>query len=211
MSESSSYKLARLLRILRGKYGPLEWWPGSAEEVMIGAILTQQTRWRNVEIALQNLKDLGICSMKGIDASPASVVEEAIRCTGFYRVKTRRLKALAHYVIANYGGVEGMRHRPLHELREGLLSVHGIGEETADSILCYGFHLPSFVIDAYTERICGCAGIPEKKGALKRMFERLLPEDAEEYRHCHAHFVEFAKEYCGKNRCDTCRIKSLNE
>ena len=210
MSESSSYNLALIIQCLREEYGPLEWWPGSAEEVMIGAILTQQTRWRNVEIALQNLKNLGICSLEGIAATPASIVEDAIRCTGFYRVKTQRLKELAHFVITRYGGAEGMRQRPLGELRGGLMSVHGIGEETADSILCYGFHLTSFVIDAYTERICGCAGIKEKKGALKRLIEGILPEDAEEYRHCHAHFVEFAKEYCGKNRCDTCRIKSLN-
>ena len=126
--------------------------------MLIGSILTQQTRWENVEQALHILKERKICTLAAIlDAEP-EIIQDAIRCTGFYRVKTKRLKEVARYIIGQYGGVQKMNDRPTPELRRGLLGVNGIGAETADSILCYGFNRASFVIDAYTHRICSCAG-----------------------------------------------------
>src|SRR5208337_4117695 len=123
----------------------------------------------------------------------------AIRCTGFYRIKARRLKALAAFVIDSCGGVSVIDNIPTEELREGLLGVNGIGEETADSILCYGFGRLSFVIDAYTPRI-----------GLKALFEGVLAEDPHVYHQTHAHIVEYAKGWCTKKRCEGCRIMALN-
>jgi endonuclease III related protein len=96
------------------------------------------------------------------------------------------------------------------ELRRGLLGVHGIGEETADSILCYGFSRPSFVIDAYTGRMVRCAGVNAPRNRLKPLFEGVLPKTNEACRQTHAHIVEYAKEYCGKKRCDGCILVNSN-
>ena len=211
MSGSSSSDCARIVRVLNGHYGTIPWWPGDTDEVIIGAVLTQQTRWENVVRALALLKERALCSVTALyDAEPADI-ESAIRCTGFYKVKTRRLKALSTFIMSEYGGTWHMAEYTTELLREGLLQVSGIGEETADSILCYGFNRASFVIDAYTHRICGCAGIPEQKSRLKALFEEVLPRDNAAYRQTHAHIVEYAKEYCGKKRCETCILMNSNE
>jgi endonuclease-3 related protein len=178
---------------------------------LIGAVLTQQTRWENVVRALALLKEGSLCSVAALYETAPAEIENAIRCTGFYKVKTRRLKALAILVIEECGGIRPMAEYPTEILRESLLRVSGIGEETADSILCFGFHRASFVIDAYTHRICRCAGIPEQKSRLKALFEDVLPADPEAYRQTHAHIVEYAKEYCGKKRCNTCILMNSSE
>ncbi|KUG19048.1 MAG: Fe-S cluster assembly protein HesB [Methanomicrobiaceae archaeon] len=210
MSASVSSSISALIDGLFEQYGPLIWWKGSTEEVMIGAILTQQTRWENVEVALSRLRQAGICSIRGIFAAPMEEIEALIRPTGFFRVKARRLQGLAAHVIREFGGVEGMRTVPTEDLRESLLSVKGVGEETADSILCYGLGRAVFVIDAYTERICWCAGIDAGRRELKGLFESVLPETADACRQSHAHFVEYAKGYCGKKRCDECWIRNFD-
>jgi endonuclease-3 related protein len=211
MSGSSSGKINRLISSLAGCYGEIPWWPGYPDEVMIGAILTQQTRWENVERALINLKKRDLCSIDSIFHSDIRGIEDAIRCTGFYRIKAQRLKSLARYITKTFGGIEKMADISTGQLRAGLLDVSGIGEETADSILCYGLDRTSFVIDAYTERIVRCIGVPEKKQELKSIFEKNLPKDNHSYRQVHAHIVEYAKEYCGKKRCDECILLSSNE
>jgi len=211
MSGSSSSECARIVRILNGHYGQIPWWPGDIDEVLIGAVLTQQTRWENVVRAIALLKERSLCSVAAMYVADPAEVESAIRCTGFYKVKTRRLKALATFVMRDYGGIGPMADYPTELLREGLLRVHGIGEETADSILCYGFHRPSFVIDAYTHHICRCAGIPEQKSRLKALFEEVLPSDPDTHRQTHAHIVEYAKEYCGKKRCERCILMNSKE
>jgi len=211
MSGSSSSECDRIVRVLNGHYGHIPWWPGDTDEVLIGAILTQQTRWENVVRALALLKERSLCTVADLHEAHPADIESAIRCTGFYNVKTRRLKALATFVMCEYGGPGPMAEYPTELLRVGLLRVSGIGEETADSILCYGFHRASFVIDAYTHRICGCARIPEQKSRLKALFEEVLPPDPDTYRQTHAHIVEYAKEYCGKKRCETCILMNSNE
>jgi len=204
MSGSSSGKIRHLTSLLSGCFGEIAWWPGYTDEVMIGAVLTQQTRWENVERALTTLKKRDLCSIDSIFRSDVREIEAAIRCTGFYRVKAKRLKSLAAYVMETFGSVERMAGVPTAQLREGLLNVSGIGEETADSILCYGLDRTSFVIDAYTERMVRCIGIPEKKQDLKILFEENLPRDNYSYRQVHAHIVEYSKEFCGKKRCKEC-------
>jgi len=208
MSGSSSVKIKHLVRCLAGYLGEIEWWPGYPDEVMIGAILTQQTRWENVERALTELKKRGLCSIDTISVADIQDIEDAIRCTGFYRVKAKRLKLLASFIVETYGDIARMADASTPHLRKGLLSISGIGEETADSILCYGLFRTSFVIDAYTERMTRCIGITEKRQDLKRLFEKCLPKDNYVYRQTHAHIVEYAKEFCGKKRCSECILVS---
>ena len=209
-SVKNAAKAKKIVGILKGQFGEIPWWPGDTDEVMIGAILTQQTRWENVMRALDLLKKRGLCSMQAIYSTDLRDIEEAIWCTGFYRVKARRLKALAVFVLETCGGVNEMANISTPTLRKGLLGVHGIGEETADSILCYGFSRPSFVIDSYTVRISGCAGITVKRPGLKPLFESVLAEDSHVYHQTHAHIVEYAKGWCIKKRCEGCRIMALN-
>lgn len=201
-------RVRALLGFLAERYGDLSWWVASPDEVIIGAVLTQQTRWENVERALDRLRDAGICTVEGIDLADPAVIEAAVRSTGFYRVKTGRLKGLCRRV-RELGGVEGLSGLPTPLLREVLLAVRGVGEETADSILCYGFARPSFVVDAYTKRICGCMGVTGSYAGLKAAFERVLPEDAAVYGRAHGRVVEYAKEFCVPGRCDECGIRSL--
>ena len=210
MSGSSSVKIKKVTQILNKKYGTITWWNANTDEVMIGAVLTQQTRWENVEKALEHLRLEGLCTIAAIRDADHATLENAIRCTGFFRIKTARLKSLATRVMDELGGIEAMASRSDDDLRKKLLGIHGIGEETADSILCYGFSRPSFVIDAYTDRICRCAGITTKRHALKSLFEKVLPHDAGVFQQVHAHIVEYAKEYCGKRRCTECTLRTLN-
>jgi len=214
MSGSSSAddkrKAERILSFLEDKYGGISWWPGDTGEVMIGAILTQQTRWENVKKALALLKDQNLCSIAALHMAAPEDIENAIRCTGFYRMKARRLLGLAAYVMESCGGIGRMEAMTTEELRTGLLSVNGVGEETADSILCYGFYRPSFVIDAYTVRIAACAGIGTPRPGLKALFESVLPHETSAYRQAHARIVEYAKERCTTKRCEGCRILALN-
>ena len=191
-------------------FGEIPWWPGNTDEVMIGAILTQQTRWENVERALSALKRSGLNSMHSLHSSDKQEIEDAIRCTGFYRIKAQRLQSLAAHVMETYGSVDAMRQQPTALLRTGLLGVKGIGEETADSILCFGFLRTSFVIDAYTEKIVRCTGVQEKRQELKPLFEQVLEPDPKVYRQTHAHIVEYAKGFCGKKRCSECILVNLN-
>ena len=210
MSGSSFIKVHYIIRCLSGHYGEIAWWPGDTDEVMIGAILTQQTRWENVEHALRELRWRGLNTMLSIYSADSHEIEDAIRCTGFFRIKTQRLKSLASYVMESHGSVDTMRPVPTEILRAGLLGVKGLGEETADSILCYGFLRDSFVIDAYTERIVRCLGVNDKRQELKPLFEKVLPRDQKVYRLTHAHIVEYAKEFCGKKRCSECILVNLN-
>ncbi|MDD1673150.1 MAG: Fe-S cluster assembly protein HesB [Methanomicrobiales archaeon] len=178
---------------------------------MIGAVLTQQTRWANVAMALDRLKERDMCSIKALYEAPDALIEEVIRPAGFYQVKTRRIKALAQLIINNFGNVETMQENSIVRLREALLGVKGIGAETADSILCFGLGKPSFVIDRYTEQICSCGGILRKGNSLKGLVEEVLPLQVALYQEVHGRFVEYAKEYCGRKRCKECEIGTLNE
>ena len=210
MSGYSSIKVRKIVDLLASRFGVIPWWSGDTDEVMIGAVLTQQTRWENVEKAISRLKADRLATMADIHVADVADIEQAVRSTGFFRIKARRLKALAALVMDTYGGVEQMAAIPTGELRASLLAVNGIGEETADSILCYGFSRTCFVVDAYTDRILRCAGIQEQQSAIKDLFETVLPVDLVLYRQTHAHIVEYAKRVCQKKRCDECQIASLN-
>jgi endonuclease-3 related protein len=211
MSASSSDKINLIISFLFRIYGDIDWWKAeSADEIIIGAILTQATRWENVERSLDVLKEQNLCRISSIYSSDTETIEAAVKSSGFYRQKTARLKACASCIMEEFGGVETLSGHETVLLRDRFLSVKGIGEETADSILCYALDRPSFVIDAYTKKICTCAGITGNYGDLKRLFEEVIPACAGTYRQVHAHLVEYAKGYCQKRRCQECWIRSLN-
>ncbi|UUX92944.1 endonuclease III domain-containing protein [Methanoplanus endosymbiosus] len=198
-----------IISLFGEEFGDTEWWPALPWEVMAGSVLTPQTKWRNVLKALDNLKSCGICTFEDISKAPDETIQECIRCTGFYRMKTERLKAFAEFYCEK-SDISGYWEREdTATIRRDLLSIKGVGEETADSILCYALYRNSFVIDAYTERICSCAGIPLKKGKLKEAVEMVIPQDNSCYRKFHGWFVEYGKKYCNKEMCDICRIKNL--
>src|SRR4030043_148267 len=140
--------LMNIYRKLYKAYGPCHWWPGETPfEVMVGAILTQNTSWKNVEKAIQKLKENGSLNPNGIHRLKAGPLASLIRSSGYYRIKAKRLKAFAGFLFEEYGSdVKKMKKRRLMELREELLGVDGIGPETADSILLYGLQKPIFVV-----------------------------------------------------------------
>jgi endonuclease-3 related protein len=186
---------------LLGQFGPRNWWPAdTAFEVVIGAILTQQTKWENVEKAIRNLKARGLLEAKPLARVDLEELEALVRCTGFYRQKAKRLKDISNYFFEN----PDILKRPTHDLRKILLSLNGIGEETADSIVLYAAEKPRFVIDAYTKRICGCMSIKNNYGGLQAIFEGSLPQDVPLYKEFHALIVEYGKQFCGKKRCNEC-------
>lgn len=186
---------------LLDELGHKNWWPADTPfEVIVGAVLTQQTKWENVEKAIRNLKEKGL-----IEAAPLSRVniqelEGLIRCTGFFRQKAKRLKNVSAFFHENPDIFE----KPAAELRNVLLSLNGVGEETADSIVLYAANKPKFVIDAYTKRMCKCMGINGNYGELQMIFEKSLPRDVPLYKEFHALIVEYGKQFCGKKRCGEC-------
>ena len=135
--------------------GPQEWWPGDSPfEVMVGAILVQNTSWKNVERAIDNLRQADLLQPLPLLRTPTSRLQQLVRPAGYFRVKVRRLQSLAEYFVSRYdGSIPKMRDAELAVLREELLAVHGVGPETADSILLYALEKPAFVVDAYTRRI----------------------------------------------------------
>ena len=152
---SESRTIRRIFRTLEAAMGPQHWWPaGSAFEVVVGAYLTQNTAWTNVEQAIRNLRGAGVLSIPGIRGARIEELERLVRPAGYYRQKAARLKRFVAHLDARYGGsLETMLARPVEALREELLGMAGIGPETADSILLYAASREVFVVDAYTRRI----------------------------------------------------------
>ncbi len=181
--------------------GHKNWWPADTPfEVVIGAVLTQQTKWENVERAIRNLKDKGLLEAEPLSKEDTEELEILIRCTGFFRQKAMRLKNISRFFHENPGILE----KPAAQLREILLSLNGIGEETADSIVLYAADKPKFVIDAYTKRMCKCLSIEGDYRKLQSIFENSLPLDVPLYKEFHALIVEYGKRFCRKKRCDEC-------
>lgn len=188
---------------LLGQFGHKHWWPADTPfEVAGGAILTQQTKWENVEKAIKNLKKRGCMEAESLSRIELEEIEEMVRCTGFYRQKAKRLKDVSTFFFENPGILE----KQVDELRDVLLSLNGVGEETADSIVLYAADKPRFVIDAYTRRICRCMGIEGGYSELQSLFEDSIPQDVSMYKEFHALIVEYGKQFCGKKQCTECII-----
>ncbi len=195
--------LIEIYNTLFEQFGHRHWWPADTPfEVVVGAILTQQTKWENVEKAIQNLKERGLLEAEPLSRVDDKELEELVRCTGFYRQKARRVKNISAFFVEN----PDILSLPGDELRNMLLSLNGIGEETADSIVLYAADKPKFVIDAYTKKICKCMGIEGDYGKLQSTFENSLPEDVPLYKEFHALIVEYGKQFCGKKRCGECLL-----
>jgi len=188
--------------------GPQHWWPGESPlEVAIGAILTQNTAWKNVEKAIASLKKEGLLSVKAIYNAKEEDIALHIRSSGYYNQKAKKLKAFISVVEEDYGGdIMLMKSPGLKLMREKLLSIKGIGEETADSILLYALELPSFVVDAYTRRIFsrhGMAGKNWSYARIKDTFEQSLPVNAKLFNEYHALIVRIGHLFCRKNPAQT--------
>ncbi len=180
-------------------YGPQDWWPGdSAFEVMVGAVLTQNAAWVNVEQAINNLKRAGALSPEQIVDSHPRRLAAWLRPSGYFNVKARRLRALCKWIL-DQGGIKPIGKLPTQELRQALLAVHGIGPETADDILLYAFGRPVFVIDAYTRRIFTRLGMiagDESYETLRQWFESELARDVRLFNEYHALIVMHGKDNC---------------
>ena len=195
--------------------GPQQWWPGETPfEIVIGAILTQNTNWSNVEKAIKNLKTARRLSPEGIHESSITELAQLIRPSGFFNVKARRVKTFIDWLFSKYeGSLSRMFTQDLQTLRDELLSVKGIGPETADSILLYAGNLPTFVVDAYTHRIFSRHGfIPEESSydEIKSFFEENLPSDVKLYNEYHALLVNIGKMFCKpKKVCEQCPLRDF--
>lgn len=204
-------RLLALHQRLLAHYGPLHWWPAQSPfEVVVGAVLTQNTAWGNVEKALGNLKAAGLLDAAKLRVLPLETLAELIRPSGTYTVKARRLRALLEWLgeewLARLAG-------ELEVVRQGLLSVPGVGEETADAILLYAAGHPTFVVDAFTRRILERVGIePAEKSysGYRRLFMDALPHDPSLFNEFHAQFVVLGKEFCRPQpRCLLCPVRGL--
>ncbi|MCX7819995.1 MAG: hypothetical protein N2652_12445 [Kiritimatiellae bacterium] len=209
------FPAAEVYETLYRVFGPQHWWPGRTPfEVMAGAVLTQSTAWSNVERAIANLRRAGALSAPRILALRVQRLVSLIRPAGYPRVKARRLRALARWLCGRAGGrVASLRRVNPGDLRRELLSIHGIGPETADSILLYALQHPTFVVDAYTRRFMTrhqWAGPAESYDALARRFTTLLPRDTRLYKEYHALVVALGKRWCRPlPRCDDCPLRGL--
>ena len=197
---------------LHRSYGHAAWWPArTAFEVCVGAILTQNTAWSNVEKALAVLRRHGLLSHAKLRPVPLYRLGLLIRSSGVFRIKARRLRAFLDFLHHEYGGrVARMRRESPDVLRRKLLAVHGIGPETADSIALYAARQPLFVVDAYTRRIFTRLGVlegGESYDAVQRVFMDALPRDVGLYNDYHAQIVRLAKEVCRvRPRCALCPL-----
>lgn len=194
-------------------YGPQQWWPGETPfEIVVGAVLTQNTAWANVRRAIQNLEAAGLLTLEALQRADADTVRALIRPSGFYNVKYRRLRQLLDYLRAQPDGWERLYTAPLEALREELLAIQGIGPETADSILLYAFERPTFVVDAYTRRLFGRLGerwLEEAPyEAVRAQFMAHLPTDRALYNEYHALIVVHGKARCRQRPlCAACPLE----
>lgn len=193
--------------------GPQEWWPAESPfEMMLGAVLVQNTAWKNVEKAIRQLREEGVLSVTALYKLADNELEELIRPAGYFRVKAKRLRNLLKLIVNEYeSDVDMLLSEDTGTLREKLLSVNGIGPETADSILLYAAERPKFVIDAYTYRILARHGWSDYETdyhQMQELFEQSLPDDTQMFNEYHALLVAVGKEFCRKTtpKCEHCPL-----
>ena len=214
METDGRARLMELFDLLIERYGARHWWPADTPfEVCVGAILTQNTNWTNVEKAIVNLKREGLLSMDALWDIEQERLADLIRPSGFFNVKSVRLKEFIGWVLERHGSLDAMFSGDWRELREELNAVRGIGRETCDSILLYAGEKPSFVVDAYTKRLFSRLGLVSETASyeeIRSLFMDALPLDAALYNEYHALIVEHCKRHCRKKPiCDGCPLKGL--
>jgi endonuclease-3 related protein len=212
-SSGTSQVLMDYYEAMLARLGPRHWWPGRTRfEVIVGAILTQNTAWTNVSQALDRLRRGRLLVPAAMDRVTTGRLARLIRPSGYFRQKARKLKAFLRFLRQEYGGsLNQMFRAPTPELRRKLLGVHGIGPETADSILLYAGNHSIFVVDAYTRRILERHQLfhaSARYDEIQEFFERSLPRDARLYNEYHALIVNVGKEWCRARdpRCAECPL-----
>jgi endonuclease III related protein len=205
--------LRKYFDVLLCTHGRQNWWPARTRfEVIVGAILTQNTSWTNVERAIVALRRQRLLSPRRLEEVSESTLAELIRSSGYYRQKAWRLKTFVAFLRANYAGsLHKMFRVPTNTLREQLLALHGIGPETADSILLYAGAHPVFVVDAYTRRMLQRHGLVHERDTyeeIRGLFERSLPTDPQLFNEYHALIVHTGKHFCRTKepRCSECPL-----
>ncbi len=215
MNPHASHPLLDVYRRLLHAYGPQNWWPGDSPfEIIVGAILTQATSWTNVEKAINNLKQARLLSPQGLKDVPTDELAALIRPSGYFNVKARRLKAFINHLWDNHdGNLDEMLNTDGPTLRQDLLSINGIGEETADDILLYAANKPNFVIDAYTRRILerlGANGDASSYSDYQQLFHQTLPPDPRLFNEYHALLVQHGKDVCRPTpQCENCCLREI--
>lgn len=207
----------RMFAVARDALGPQGWWPAKTPfEVCVGAILTQNTAWTNVERAIANLKDEDCLSAAAIHRMPTARLARLIRPAGYFNVKARRLKSFVSYLLRELGGdITRIREIPLEDARRALLAVNGVGPETADSMLLYAAGIPSFVCDAYTRRILHRHGLCAQDAeyhVMQDLLHQSFPDrDVQTFNEFHALIVAIGKDYCRPTnpRCEACPFRVL--
>ena len=214
---SAAQQLQEMYDLLSSHYGPQDWWPGDSPfEIMVGAILTQNTNWKNVERAIDNLKRAGVLSLAAMSELPPALLAEYIRPAGYYNIKAVRLQNFFSLINEKWGGdLDAFLRQSVGALREQLLSVKGIGPETADSMALYAAEKPIFVVDAYTHRILHRHDIiDESFGSyqIQELFMDSLEEDSRLFNEFHALIVQVGKDFCKKSKpaCDLCPLLEFN-
>ncbi len=200
---------------LRLLFGHRDWWPGDTQlEIVVGAVLTQNTAWTNVERAIANMKSQGLLDVQALLDAPQEALEAAIRPAGYFRIKRERLRSVIKALVDKGGpDFKGFESLDTNDFREFLLGIKGVGPETADSILLYAFNRPVFVVDTYTRRILGRMGIlsgKETYDEIQALVVGHLPKDIALYNDFHAQLVNLAKDFC-KTRpvCNTCPLHDI--
>ena len=210
---STRDRINRIYELLEEAFGPQHWWPAETSfEVMVGAVLTQNTNWGNVEKAIANLKARDLLSPRALHDLPREELAELIRPAGYFNLKSKRLKNLIDFLFDRFeGDLDTLFALGVGELREQLLGVNGIGRETCDSIVLYAAHKPTFVVDTYTARVLLRHDLIDASAdyeEIKELFESSLPEDVPLFNEFHAHLVRVGKLYCRKKpRCETCPLR----
>jgi len=208
--------LTGIYRTLYRAFGPQHWWPGENPfEVAVGAILTQNTNWTNVEKAISNLKNKKALSANAMHKMQHRRLASLIKPAGYFNIKAKRLKEFLNFFIEQYSGsIKKMKAEDALFLREKLLGVHGIGPETADSILLYALEKPVFVIDTYTKRIMQRHKIVSDNttyNEMQEMFHENLPKKTKLYNEYHALFVRLGKDYCKPEpQCRDCPLAEVS-
>ena len=209
-------KIIKIYTTLYKSFGPQHWWPGETPfEIMIGAILTQNTNWKNVEKAISNIKNKDLLDPFKLNSISNNELQTLIKPSGFYRLKAKRLKNFLEYFIKDFNGsIENMKKLDRDKLRDYLLSIKGIGKETADSIILYALSKAIFVVDTYTQRILSrhnLIKLGEDYELIQSIFHNTLPENVKLFHEYHALLVKIGKEFCFKNSPlgDKCPLKHL--
>lgn len=195
--------------------GPQGWWPGESPwEVMVGAVLVQNTAWKNVERAIDNLRDEGLLRPQRLAELEQAELAELIKPAGYFRLKAKRLQNLMRFVVEEFdGSLEAMKRVDMHSMRAELLAVNGIGPETADSILLYALEQPALVVDTYTQRIFARHGWIDYSTDYHQLQEHLaseLPLEAPLYNELHALLVHVGHHYCRRQaKCEECPLAEM--